>query len=128
MATQIVGISEALRKELGLYHSNVINSITIVTEEQMKKLVKDSKAKAPKGKRKKHYKSRISSKVTMKTSTGYAKTWYVKAPDYRLTHLILNGHATRNGGRVEGNDFLSPIVEEVTTEYIQKLEEVVSNG
>ena len=128
MATSIVGISEALQKELGLYHDRIISSLTVITDEQMKKLVKDSKAKAPKGKRKKHYRSKISSKVTMKTSTGYAKTWYVKAPDYRLTHLIVNGHATRDGGRVEGNDFLSPLVEEATNEYTSKLEEVIKNG
>ena len=123
-----IKLSEELQKQLGLYAQTITESVKEVTEQSMKRLVKESKLKAPKGKRKKHYKSKISSKTTYESPTGRIKTWYVKAPDYRLTHLIVHGHATRNGGRTQANDFLSPIVEDVEKEYIEKIEEVIKNG
>ena len=123
-----IKLSEELQKQLGLYGQTITDSVKEVTEQSMKRLVKESKQKAPVGKRKKHYKSNITSKTTYNAPTGITKTWYVKSPDYRLTHLIIKGHATRNGGRTQANDFLSPIVEDVEKEYVEKIEEVIKNG
>ena len=123
-----IDLPEEIQKKLGLYQQSVIDSLNEITESQMKKLVTESKSKAPVGKRKKHYKYNISSTTTYKSKTGITKTWFVKAPDYRLTHLIINGHATRKGGRTKANDFLSPIVKEVEDEFVEKIEEVIKNG
>ena len=94
----------------------------------MDQLVKDTKATAPVGKRQKHYRDSIKSRKTKEDYKAVEYTWYVDGADYRLSHLLENGHALRNGGRVEGTHFIKNASDPILLQYIQAVEEVCRNG
>lgn len=56
------------------------------------------------------------------------KTWYVKDPEYRLTHLLENGHALPQGGRARAYPHIK-YGEEIAEERMMELsEEGVKNA
>ena len=123
----------AIEEELTNYQRNVVDKAMVdTTRVAMETLVKITKDTAPVGKRHKHYKSNITSKVLRKRNLGYGQTyrelWYVKGSDYRLSHLLNNGHALRDGGRYKGTNFIGKAYDEVSTEYIKSLEEAISKN
>ena len=121
-------LSEAINKELSLYHQDVIEKIKKEAQTSVKQLVKDTKATAPVGTRKKHYRDSITSKKLSENDRSVSYVWYVKGPDYRLSHLLENGHAKRNGGRVEGTHFIKKASEPIIEQYIKAVEEAIENG
>lgn len=121
-------LSDAISKELTIYNQNIVDGIKKEAKKHMAQLVKDTKATAPVGKRKKHYRDSIRSKKVSEDSRSIELIWYVNGPDYRLSHLLENGHALRNGGRVEGTHFIQNATDPIITHYIQTVEEVIKNG
>lgn len=124
-----------MEQVLTIYSEEVNEKLRAVTTESMKKLVKETKATAPIGRRKGQYKKNIAADYsgTRRSARGLrgqkvSATWYVKAPDYRLTHLLVNGHATNGDGRTSANPFLRNAVDKVIPEYEEKVQEVLSNG
>jgi hypothetical protein len=90
----------------------------------MQKLVKLTKASAPVGKRGTFRRS-ITSTEKQVNNCMMLYTWGVKAPDYRLTHLLVHGHAAKDGGRVPGNPFLQNALDVVLPEYENAVKEAL---
>lgn len=133
------GLSAALEAQLSKYNEELNDKLTVAVEESINQLVKITKATAPRGRRNGRYRKNIAAdKRDLKRAKrgkhgGFhgrvtSATWYVKAPDYRLTHLLVYGHATRNGGRTRANPFLHNAVEKVIPEYEAKVEEALKDG
>ena len=121
-------LSEAIGKELTIYSESVIDGIKKAARKHMKLLVEQTKATAPVGNRDRHYRDSIKSKKVTDDYRSIELLWYVDGSDYRLSHLLENGHATKNGGRVEGTHFIKNASDKIIEDYIRTVEEVVKNG
>lgn len=122
-----------ISEELADYQSSVVDKVVAEeTKKSMKDLVEKTKATAPVGNRTKHYKDNISSKVwnNKKSVSGlnYSELWYVKGSDYRLSHLLNNGHALRDGGRYAGTKFITKATDEVETAYLENIKKAIESG
>ena len=130
MATKVSidGLSAAIAKELETYDRSVNEGIRKAVDRSMRQLVQETKGTAPVGHRHKHYRDSITSKVTNASLRAYEKTWYVKGPDYRLSHLLNNGHMLRNGDRYPGTGFITKAAVSVLHDFEETIKEVCANG
>ena len=115
-------ISKAVGDILYEYQTDVLNGINAAGEAAMSDLVKITKRTAPKQTGK--FRRNITFKREL-TVAGDRFIWYVTGKSYRLTHLLVHGHASRNGGRVPGNPFLANALGKVLPGYESKIEGVL---
>lgn len=125
---QVEALGEAITQTLMLWHDDVNEAIHAAGERAVKDLVKKTKATAPKGPRKGKFRKSITWSVKHKNRRNTTYVWHVKAPDYRLTHLLVKGHATRDGGRTRANPFLKNAMDVVLPDYLKDIEEALKNG
>lgn len=121
-------LGDTIDKELTLYSDEIIKGVKKQAKESMDQLVRETKATAPVGRRKRHYKDSIRSRKDKETDRSVSYLWYVDGSDYRLSHLLEYGHALRNGGRVSGTHFIQNALDPIMEEYVSKVEEVIQNG
>lgn len=127
MAKTVISISElgdAIAEELALYGAEVVEALNAIGEDAAETFVQLAQESAPK--RTGEYAKSLTYVVEERSVTG-DKTFIcgAKAPHYRLTHLLVNGHPTADGGRVPGNPFLQNALEAVLPEYEQNVEEAL---
>lgn len=123
-----MAFEDDFNKILTIYAKEVQEGLDDCGRRAMKKLVKRTKDTAPKGKRVGGNFAKSITSAEEKGARGSRFFWHVKAPNHRLTHLIVKGHATKNGGRTKTNPFLENALAEVLPEYEREIEEVLKNG
>ena len=118
-------LAKALGQELTTYHEEVLDKIRDATRDSMEKLVHQTRATAPQ--RTGDYRKHIAGdfRGLARGLHTVSARWYVKAPHYRLTHLLVHGHETPNGGRTVPDPFLANALAEVLPEYEQAVKEAV---
>src|SRR5690625_147856 len=120
-SVKIEDLSYAIKEELEIYDRDITQKIKRQAVRSIKQCVETTKLTAPVGKRTKHYRDDIAWRTLEDTYRKTVVQWYVKAPNYRLSHLLNNAHATKNGGRVEGTNFITRAHDETVRDYEKKI-------
>ena len=123
---KIENLQSEVMKYLTDYVEDIEEGVKETTDSISKEAVKEIKQKSPKrqGTRKNPYwkgwKKKKDSKGRRYTIKIYNKT------NYQLTHLLENGHATRNGGRTRAQRHLKPVEEKYNKLYEKKKKKVIT--
>ena len=126
--TNLSKLGEVIGEELKLYTFETNEKVYRAGQKAIKEMERITKDTAPFDARRyhKHYVDLITTKSERRRTGVTVHTWYVKPPGYRLTHLLVDGHETRDGGRTEGNPFLQKALDAVLPEYEKDIEEALN--
>jgi hypothetical protein len=121
-------VSNTIRTTLNTYSRQIVEGVEKAADVTVKEMVKETK-KRPTGRFSTgRYARAISSQVGENTIHARSQIWYVKSPDYRVTHLINNGHALRDGGRYSGDKHVTRAAERAMADFETRVREVIENA
>lgn len=124
---KVDGLAEAVEQELTLYNKTIVAGTKKSARKHMRAMVKETKAQRYKEDTG-DYRKAIASRTLYEDVNGVEMQWYVKAPHYRLTHLLEHGHATANGGRTIAYGTVGKAATKAVEGFQKDVEEVIKNG
>lgn len=119
-------LAAEIAKGLADYSQDVVEKVNVSSEKVGKAAVKRLKQTSPK--RYGNYAKSWAMKTEPEVGQPHKRIVHVKAPHYRLAHLLEYGHAKVGGGRVEGRPHIGPAEEEVIREFTAAVEEAIKRG
>lgn len=123
-------LGKAIAEELRLYNERVqsqVNKLAATAADELVRITKDTAPYNAKAHHR-HFVDCIAKKAEKSRIGDVRQVWYVKDPCYRLTHLLVHGHAKQNGGRTKADPFLKNACDKAIPEYEKAVEEVIKNG
>lgn len=117
-------LARAVADELGAYDQEVTDGIKQAVKEAADECRDEIKRNSPK--RTGKYRRGWKDKVLYESPNDIRVTVYNRT-SYQLTHLLENGHAKRDGGRVEGKPHIAP-AEKNAEDKLLKMAKVVIKG
>jgi len=119
-------LAAEIAKGLAEYSQDVVEKVNVSSDKVGKAAVKQLKQTSPK--RHGKYAKSWTMKTEPEVGQPHKRIVHVKAPHYRLAHLLEYGHAKVGGGRVEGIPHIRPAEEEVIREFTREVEEAIKRG
>lgn len=126
MAINADQLAAELAKTLGAYTTEIAEEVKKAADETAKELLSNIRSDAPK--RKGKYRQAMTIKTTRDGQYERKKLWYVKAPYYRLQHLLERGHALRNGGRSKAYPHIEKNEIKAKKAFTERVERIIKNG
>jgi len=124
-------LSNAVMEYLNNYAEDIHDDVVETTEDCTKRAIEELK-EVSQSKFKTHVKSKPywrgwDSKIQLKGKLKYHRVIWNKT-NYQLTHLLENGHHTRNGGWVDGKPHIEPIEQKYNQEFVDLLTKRIREG
>lgn len=135
MSRHIVSVNN-IEVEIGKvftdYSDHMIKASRDAVNKAMKQMVRETKRRPMRGRHRKsgtQYSKSIASRITKNTDSQYAKTWYVKAPNTGLAHLLNNGHRNHyNGSFVSGDKHITTAAKSAFDVMEEMIKEAAQNA
>ena len=123
--TKVEALGDAINELLEDYVDDISEAVEEEVDNTAKLILKEVKAKSPRGVRKQYYKGW---KIEKENDNLQFKRIVWNKKHYMLVHLLENGHAKANGGKVDAKPHVGPAVKAYGETMPNRIAERIKGG